>query len=310
MTPLSWPTFWTTWAFSPVADPLVLVAAALYGWAVTRTSGWPVRRTLCFAAALVALVIALDSSVDAYSHMLFSMHMAQHLLLIMVVPALVVLGHPLELLRRATSARFTVPAPPALGLAGYTVVLVGTHLTPFMQVMLEHPWVHGVEQVLYLVSGYLLLLPLVGDEPVRRKVSHLLRLLVLFVAMVVDAVVGVVLMMTASEPFPGYLAQHRTWGPDPLTDLHWGGVAMWVGGDGLMMLIGILIIGQWIADAGHNDTGPWLDAARRKALADAGVDLDEAQDLDSDAALEAYNAMLARMAMPRPRVPEDEREDR
>lgn len=53
---------------------------------------------------------------------------------------------------------------------------------------------------------------LVGDEPVRRKVSYLLRLLVLFIAMVVDAVVGVVLMMTAYEPFPGYLAQHRTWG--------------------------------------------------------------------------------------------------
>lgn len=84
---------------------------------------------------------------------------------------------------------------------------------------------------------------------------------------------------------------------------------MWVGGDGLMMLIGILIIGQRIADPGRNDTGPWLDAARRKALTDSGVDLDETQDLDSDAALAAYNAMLARMAMPRPRMPEDDRED-
>lgn len=296
MSPLTWTTFWTTWTFSPVADPLVLVAAALYGWAATRTPGWPVRRTLCFAAALVAVVIAVDSSVDAYSHMLFSMHMAQHLLLIMVVPALLVLGHPLRLARRTALPRLSLPAPPLLGLAFYTVVLVGTHLTPFMQVMLDHPWVHGVEQVLYLAAGYFLLLPLVGDEPVRRKVSHLLRLLALFVAMVVDAVVGVVLMMTAYEPFPGYLAQHRTWGPDPLTDLHWGGVAMWVGGDGLMMLIGILAIGEWIADAGRDDTGPWLDAARRTALADSGVELDEAEDLDSDAALAAYNAMLARLA--------------
>jgi putative copper resistance protein D len=310
MPPLTWPTVWSAWSFSLVADVLVLVTAALYGWAVTRTYGWPLRRTLCFAAALVALVVALDSSVDAYSHVLFSMHMAQHLLLIAVVPALLVLGHPLELVCRATARRFTVPAPPALGLVCYTVVLVGTHLTPFIQVMLDHPWVHGVEQMLYLASGYFLLLPLVGDEPVRRKVSHLLRLLVLFAAMVVDAVVGVVLMMTAYEPFPGYLAQHRVWGPDPLTDLHWGGVAMWVGGDGLMMVIGILVIGEWIADAGQNDTGPWLDAARRRAMADAGVELDESQDLDSDAGLDAYNAMLARMAMPYPRVPEDDREGR
>jgi cytochrome c oxidase assembly factor CtaG len=168
--------------------------------------------------------------------------------------------------------------------------------------------VHGVEQALCLVSGYPLLLPLVGGEPVRQPVSYLLRLAVLFIAMVVDAVVGVVLMMTAYEPFPGYLAQHRTWGPDPLTDLHWGGAAMWVGGDGLMMLIGVLVIGRWIADAGRDDTGPWLDAARRRALADSGVDLDETEDLDSDAALAAYNAMLARAAMPRPRVPPD-RED-
>ncbi|WUV55407.1 cytochrome c oxidase assembly protein [Amycolatopsis sp. NBC_01480] len=75
--------------------------------------------------------------------------MAQHLLLITVIPALIVLGQPLELLRRTSPPRhrralsalrrnglLAVLTHPLVALAVYAVVLVGTHLTPFMQVML------------------------------------------------------------------------------------------------------------------------------------------------------------------------------
>lgn len=319
--PLTWQSLLTKWTAIPVSDCLIVAAAVLYLWAASRATRWPAHRGVIFLAGLLVCVIALDSGISAYSHLLFSMHMAQHLLLIMVAPALLVLGQPWELVRLTSRGRLrsclaavagsrpvALLTRPAAALVLYTVVLVGTHLTPFTEIMLTHPWVHHLEEALYLLSGYLLLLPMLGHEPTRWRLSYLLRLIMLFIAMVVDTVVGVVLMMTPYEPFPAYVAQHRSWGPSPLTDLHWGGAEMWVGGDGLMMLLAIVVISQWVSDpARQNDLGPWLDSARRSALADlthhhtdTGQTLHNSNDIDTDdAALNAYNAMLSELAQRR-----------
>lgn len=70
------------------------------------------------------------------------------------------------------SARLTVPL--------YAAVLVLTHLTGFQQAMATHMWIHDAELLLYLVSGYLLLLPLAGEElSVEPPWPYGLRLLVL-----------------------------------------------------------------------------------------------------------------------------------
>jgi putative copper resistance protein D len=166
--------------------------------------------------------------------------------------------------------------------------------------MLTDMRLHDLEIVLYLVSGYLYLMPLMGHEPLRRDLSYPLRLFMLFLGMMVDTIVGVVLMLSAHEPFPAYAAQHRTWGPGLLEDIHTGGGIMWVVGDGLMFVIIVLVISQWMADTERqNDTGKWLEAARRSALASQGVDAvdpdDERSIDDDDAALAAYNRMLSRL---------------
>ncbi|HEY3708469.1 MAG TPA: cytochrome c oxidase assembly protein [Amycolatopsis sp.] len=319
--PLSWHAAVTAWTFQPIADAAILVAAVLYLRAAGTSPGWPRRRTACFLGGLTVLVLALNGVVGVYAHVLFSMHMAQHLLLITVIPALIVLGQPLELLRqvslpqrrRALSAlrRNRLPAAlthPLVALALYAAVLVGAHLTPFMQVMLTHPWLHHAETLLYLASGYLFLLPLLAHEPVRWRLPYLLRLAILLIGMVVDTVVGVALLMTPTEPFPAYTAQHRTWGPTPLEDLHWGGAAMWIGGDALMAVLAVLVITQWLGDpARGNDLGAFLNSARRTALAgtspgtEAGATIAEIRDLDDDQeALAAYNTMLAGLARRQP----------
>jgi putative copper resistance protein D len=122
----------------------------------------------------------------------------------------------------------------------------------------------------------------------------------LFLGMTIDTVVGVLLMMTAHEPFPAYAAQGCTWGPDLLTDIHTGGGIMWVVGDGLMFAVTVIVVAQWMRDTERqNDTGKWLAAARRSTLANLGVDTvdpdSEADIDDDDAALDAYNRMLAKL---------------
>ena len=311
LAPLTWATALGTWRFGPVTDVIVVVAAVLYLHRAYRTlprlgRSWPAGRTASFLGALVVLAVTLQSAIDRYGHELFWLHMIEHLLLIMVVPVLVILGQPVRLAHTGddTVARRTAAALhgrvvsfltfPLVGLVLYAAVLVGTHLFGFMPAMVTHPWLHYVEIVLYLVSGYLFFLPLLAHEPIKRELSYPLRVFLLLMGMTADTVVGVLLMIqTHAVDFA-----HRTWGPSPLDDLHTGGGIMWVVGDGLMFAVTVLVVGAWMRDTERqNDTGKWLEAARRSTLANLGVDAtDDDADIDDDeAALAAYNRMLAKL---------------
>jgi putative copper resistance protein D len=307
--PLTWATALGTWRFAPVATVVVLVAAVLYlRRALRARPAWPVGRTASFVGALVVLAVTLQSSIDVYGETLFWMHMIEHLLLIMVVPVLVILGQPVRLAGTGDDgpARWTTAALhtrlvsgitfPVVGLVAYAAVLVGTHLFGFMPAMAAHPWLHDVEIVLYLASGYLFFLPLLAHEPIKRELSYPLRVFLLLMGMTADTVVGVMLMMTAHAQSYG----HRMWGPSALSDLHTGGGIMWVIGDGLMFAVTVLVVAQWMGDTERqNDTGRWLEAARRSTLANMGVDAvdpdSEASVDDDEAALAAYNRMLAKL---------------
>lgn len=302
---LTWGTAISTWHLTPVTDAVLVVSAALYVYRAHRVLPrhgirWPVGRTVSFVGALAVLAVTVQSSIDLYGHAFFWLHMIQHLLLIMVVPVLFILGQPIRLLTESTdlvsercsralvSRAVSVLTFPLLALAAYAAVLVGTHLTGFMQTMQTHMWLHELEIVLYLGSGYLFFLPLLSHEPLRRELSYPLRVFLLFLGMTVDTVVGVMLMMTAT----------RT--AFPLSDIHTGGGIMWVVGDGLMFAVTVLVVAQWMRDTERqNDTGKWLEAARRSTLANLGMeslDTDTDADIDDDeAALAAYNRMLAKL---------------
>ncbi|MCW2870053.1 cytochrome c oxidase assembly protein [Actinacidiphila oryziradicis] len=312
--PLGWHTLLTTWRPVLGWDLAVLVALAAYLYAVHRAGEWPLHRTAVFCMGLVVLEVSVSSAIGVYAHPLFWMHMVQHLLLIMVVPILLVAGQPLRLtvsafgdradrlLRsRAAGWLFSVP----IGFGVYAVTIAGTHLTPFMQLMLTHGYVHVLEQVLYLVSGFLLFLPLIAHEPVRWPLAYPLRLGVLAMAMAVDTFVGVILMMTVREPFPGYVAMHQSWQPSPIQDLHGGGAIMWAGGDSLMLILMFAVALEWMTDHARRDSlGGWLESVRANALAGIGGDtgpdgapLRRSADVDKDpGALDAYNAMLAKLS--------------
>jgi putative copper resistance protein D len=302
----------TTWTAAPVAD--LLIALALGGYLALvirlrrRRRPWPLMRTVAALAAAALLVLVVNSALAVYAHHLFWVHMIVHLLLITVVPAVLVWAQPIRLLHEAggpaARARIDVvrAGRPFRGLISpritvplYAAVLILTHVTGFQQAMSQHMWIHDAELVLYLVAGYLLLLPLVGNELVSEPpMPHLLRFVVLAICMFPDTLVGIVLMMTSTPIAPAYAAS-RDWGPSALVDQTTAGAIMWFGGDGLMMILMVVAGGRWVAggDAGAS-LGPWLDRVRRQATLgsadDGSVDMD-----DDESALAAYNARLAEL---------------
>jgi putative membrane protein len=321
--PLGWHALLSTWHLRPGWTVLALLALAAYVRALAVCRRHQVRsvqpaRVACFVAGVVLLLLTLSSAIDVYAMAVFWDHMIEHLLLIMVVPALLVLGHPLTLLRAAAATRgraervdevlrstpVALLTHPGVGVALYSAVIVGTHLTSFMDAMATRPWLMDVEQVLYLVSGYLFLLPLIGNEPIRWKLPNLGRIAVVLLAMTPDTVVGIVLMQTNHNMFPVMESAHPSWAPPPLVDLQIAGGLMWAGGDGLMMLIGIGVTIALITDPSQESVlGTRLEGVRRATLTGhvsrgdvAPTPFDESLSVDDDdAMLDAYNRMLGRL---------------
>ncbi len=332
--PFGWAAAVTNWHFAPVVTTFTVIVAAAYLWGVLRVRErhprrpWPLPRTILFLLGLLVVNLATQSGIGTYDDTLFWDHMIQHLMLIMVAPPLLVAGQPVTLLLHASrnplhtwAKRIIRSAPvqwitwPVFGIVGYAATIVGTHLTSFMNLVIQNGAVHQGEHVLFLVVGYLYFLPLIGREPIRWKVSYPLRLFLLFLAMPVDAFTGVVLGSYQTDPFVPL--EPRSWGPSPINDLHEGGAVMWIGGAAIMFVVIMVTFFQWSREPRAAAAMGWLESARQTAMADKFAEAlpatprDQAPerpvaahgarnvDLDADEdQLAAYNAYLARINGP------------
>lgn len=321
--PLGWSEFFGTWSLQPGWLVAVVLLGSLYvaGRAMAGpASTVPRWRTASFLGGLALLWVVVASAIGGYAMSLAWMHMVLHLALIMVVPTLLVLGHPLTVLveafrepRQTTvrkvlrSAPFALLLSPALGIAVYTVVIIGTHLTDFMDQMAMSQTLMTGEQVVYVVAGWLFLLPLIGEEPIRSDLPYLSRIALLVVGMVPDTIVGIVMLQTEHDLFPMYTSMRPEWALDPVRDIQTAGGLMWAGGDGGMMFIAVGLVIAVVTSPARRArmTGGFLESVRRQTLvahvSDSGAEAPhaaEGQDLDPDGdeALAAYNRMLAELS--------------
>ncbi len=286
----------------------VLVGLAVgYAWLVVRArrqhvawSGW---RSASWAFGLVVAVLATQGGIAVYGQVLFWIHMVGHLMLIMVAPHFLALGSPLTLLttaypelnldRSLSRGPLAVLSYPLTGLVAYSATIMLTHLTGFMNAMMLNPWLASAEDLLYLTAGLLFFLPLLGSEPIGRRIDGPQRIFLLFLAMPVDTFTGLVLAQTNHYPWPAMAAMHQAWAPSLLADLHGGGAVMWVGGDAIMALVmgGCFLV--WARAGAQATAGNWLEGVRLRTLQGAtGSVAFDAPTADTDAHLAAYNDYL------------------
>jgi putative copper resistance protein D len=256
--PFRWSDLWQ-WHVGWVPCLLLGGALALYVVGVARTPTWSQARTIAFVAGVVVTFLATQSVIGVYDMVLFSDHMVQHLLLIMVAAPLFAASAPLDLaavaLRgrpgRAVNSFIDGPVGgivlhPVFGFGAYAVFIPATHLTGLMNVTMEHLWLHHLEQIAFLVVGYLFFRHVVRIERGPIELHPGLGLVFLMAAVPVDTFTGLVLATASHNPFPVYNVHPRTWGMSVLSDIHLGGAIMWIGGDALMLLAMIPAVARWV----------------------------------------------------------------
>jgi putative copper resistance protein D len=328
-----WHAVLTQWEFAPVVTAATGAAAAAYLWGAWRvarrhpTRPWPWWRTALFLGGLAVVVLATESGIGGYDDVLAWDHMIQHLLLLMIAPPLLVAGQPVTLLlhasrnplhtwaKRAVRCRAAAFLTwPPFGLLAYCGTIVGTHLTVLSRLIMQNQILHNAEHVLYLVVGYLFFLPLLGQEPIRWRVSYPIRLLVLALAMPVDTFTGLVLgYANRGDVVP--VEARPPGAPAPVQDLHWAGAVMWIGGDAIMLAFIMVAVWMWSRDD-RAPLGGWLEAARKSQFDElvtrhvtGAPAVPAARDpaggaprpradgggIDDEEHLAAYNAYLARL---------------
>jgi cytochrome c oxidase assembly factor CtaG len=245
-----------SWAFDPVLTFLLLSSALLYVLGAARARGWPRARSASFAAGLAVLALALLSGLERYATELLSVHVVQHLLLVLVAPALLLWGAPVRLALRAwPAARRTIAATlrsvpmraltrPAAGFALFAcVVLVGAHPTVF-QFALRDPFAHVLEHAAYFYAGLLFLAPLVAADPLAHRPQALERFSWVMAGMVAMSVPGALLSFGQGIAYPFYRAPAAAGHRSALEDQHVAGALMWVGGGVAMFALALAIAGQ------------------------------------------------------------------
>lgn len=240
------------WHLSGFPDLAAAAAAGLYLCGLTRVrTVWPARRTAAFMTGLGCIVIALDSGIDAYDQRLLSVHMVQHMLLLLVAPLLLLSGRPVILALRALPARrrralaailyrLAALTRPLVCLAVFSAVLVATHLPSFYEATLRHPALHDAEHALYLLAGLLLWWPLLDADPVpAHRLSGFGRLVYLLATMPAMAIVGAYLNRHLALVYPSYGPPARAMGISAVVDQQQAGAIMWVAGSAVVIAVGL-----------------------------------------------------------------------
>ena len=268
------------WSLDPFVAGGLLLAAAGWFVVVRRVAavhpGHPVpaARTAAFLGGLAAIAVALQSGVERYDTTLFSVHMVQHLLLMLVAAPLIALAAPVTQLLRAASpaarGRWLLPVlhstpvaalgHPIVAWLAFTVVLWFSHFSPLFDLALEDRGVHELEHGLYLASSLLFWWPVVGADPARRRMPYAARALYLLLQLPVNSFLGMAILFAPAALYHHYATLGSPYGITALADQQTAGGIMWLAGDVAFIVAVLAVIAAWMR---HEDRD--VPAAERRA---------------------------------------------
>lgn len=268
----------TAWTVQPFA---IVVSLLLVGWYVSAARRRPVRpgQATLFAFGIALLLWTTCGFAGVYVDDLFWVWTAQQLALLLVIPYLILAGGALELAGRPV--RRFVASPFARTLAN---PLIGPALVPLLSIVLFFGplprWAIAVPafgwtaQLIVLLIGSLVVLPLVDAALPRTSLAVGLSLAIGSLELVLDAVPGIALRLHRSLTTSYFdVRANHPWSPSPLRDQQIAGAVLWAVAELLDLPFLVLVFRQWLrADA--RDAAD-IDAVLEAERAARGVDEDD-----------------------------------
>jgi len=249
MTPIE---VFTQATFAPLSLSAIVLTTAAYLFGVRRIAAtgpkWPVWRSVWFLLGELALIAGLASGVDANDHV-FSVHAIQHILIGIVGPFFFALSAPVALVLQASRGRTHDAVLRLLGgrsaralLAPYStwVLYAATalvlYVTGLYALSVRNDAVGNLVHLGLILVGYLYWMPLVGVDPIPKRMGYWGRILYVMLSMPFYTILGMSLESQSTTIAPGV----------SLTELHTGGGILWFAGETVGLLGAITLFVLWL----------------------------------------------------------------
>jgi putative membrane protein len=212
------------------------------------------RAAAYFAAGWIVLAVALLSPLHGMSEQLFSAHMVQHELLMVVAAPLLVLGRPAAafawaLPRRMRPSvgrvmRFSPRAVDAWLLHG--IVIWSWHLPALFESTLTSDMMHALQHASFLGSALVFWAAILRP---RRRASLGLSIVYLFTTAVHTSVLAALMTFARTPGYPAYASTAQLWSLTPAEDQQLAGLIMWIPPSAAYLIAALLILRRWLASS-------------------------------------------------------------
>ena len=257
---------WSEWKVYPSFMVGFLLFGAAYYLLIGPLRGMfpearpvPGRKVASFTLGLAIMFLSLQGPMHELSDFfLFSAHMVQHLLLILVMPPFLLYGVPDWLLRPAlrvpglAKAARWVTFPVVAFLLNNAIFLAWHFPGPYDLMMRQHN-IHITMHLMIMVTGVIMWWPVMSPLPELPRIAAPLQMVYLFVAGIPMMISAALITFSGRALYTWYVEAPRLFALTPLDDQRLGGVIMWVPG-GLVLWIAITaVFFRWTQREVHED---------------------------------------------------------
>jgi putative membrane protein len=239
-------------------------------WRMSRQGGLthvPKLEIAAFLAGWLVLALALLSPIATLSDYLFSVHMTQHELLMLVAAPLIAIGRPLAPMLFALPRRWRRPASDAAGagvirfvtsplvvFAAHAVALWVWHLPPLYEAAVMNEGIHIIQHICFTATAALFWWSLIRGR--YGRLGYGAALLYIFGTAVHSGGLGALLALSPVPWYPLYVSR-AAGATDPLVDQQIGGMLMWVPSGIVMMLFALALFAAWLGEAERRRRKGW-----------------------------------------------------
>jgi cytochrome c oxidase assembly factor CtaG len=221
-------------------------------------------------SGLFFLWIVVGSPISAFDHESLTVHMINHLTLMVLVGPLILIGAPgLPLLRglpsrlgRSAHDFFTrnrqiqrlgrLVTHPLFCWLFATATVIGWHLPAvFRQAMRSHGW-HDLEYTCFILAGLLFWLPVIQPVTSARERSRWSTPVYLFLATLPCDILSAFLVFCGRVVYPSYLSLDRLFNFSVLQDQQCAGALMWVSVTFAYLLPAVVVTMEILSDSAHS----------------------------------------------------------
>jgi putative membrane protein len=219
---------------------------------------------VAFAGGWLALVATVLPPLDTLSVQLFSIHMVQHELMMLVGAPLMIAGRPLPILlgglpvrARQAAASLLQAAPaaatwrlltaPVAAWALHGLAIWIWHLPALYQLAVREEGVHALQHAMFVGTAALFWWGVLYGR--YGRAGYGAAVFYVFTTVVHTGVLGAAVTFASMPFYPDYTATSMAHGVDPLQDQQIAGLIMWVPGGFIMTLLGIGLFAAWLGEA-------------------------------------------------------------